>query len=327
MPATAKEFHLEISKDIDERLDPIKSTKAAIEYLKYLHKRFGKWYLATLAYNCGETKLAKVLREVPNDNLSTLIDDELKYLPTETRNYMRRIVIAAMLAYDNEIIIKNDADHLFGNCTNSKLIEVFFNGGSTLNSIAQKVGISLEKIKNCNPHLLKEKVPEDKESYHVYLPEEFVKDLNSSKITVGRFTYKIQDGDTVSKISKKYNIKMSTIYKLNPSIRTILNVGQHITLIGENKVIDLNESKNSIVKDIKKHKDLNSTKSKTFIYRVKDGDSISQISQRYHIKVSKIRELNPTIKTILMVGQKLTLPKHKAKFPYITEKLKQLQGE
>jgi len=57
MPATAKRFKLEINSNIDERLDPIKSTKAAIKYLEYLHKRFGKWYLAAIAYNCGEGRV------------------------------------------------------------------------------------------------------------------------------------------------------------------------------------------------------------------------------------------------------------------------------
>ncbi len=237
MPLTAKRFNLEISREIDERLDPIKSTKAAIKYLKYLHNRFGKWYLAALAYNCGETKLSKVLKKVPSDDLSVLIDNDLKYLPKETRNYIRRIVIAAMLAYDNEIIEKNNADHLFGNCTNSKLIEVFFNGGVSLSTIANKVGLSLKKIKTCNPHLLTSRIPKNKLTYHVYLPEDLVGDLNNSNITIGRFTYNIKEGDTISKISKKYNIKMSSIYRLNPTLTAKLKIGQNIILIGENKGI------------------------------------------------------------------------------------------
>jgi membrane-bound lytic murein transglycosylase D len=192
--------------------------------------------MAALAYNCGETKLARVLKKEQNHKLSHLIDDDLKLLPKETRRYMRRIIIAAMFAYDEEIIVKNNADHLFGSCTNSKLIEVFFNGGSTLRNIAHKVGIAVKKIKTCNPHLLKAKLPINKKTYHVYLPEEYVKDLNNTEITIGRFTYNIKEGDTISKISKLYNIRISAIKRLNPEITNKLKIGQIITLIGTQKI-------------------------------------------------------------------------------------------
>jgi len=250
MPATAKQFKLEVNRDIDERLDPIKSTKAAIKYLQYLHGRFGKWYLAAIAYNCGETKLARVLRKVETDDLAVLIDDRKKYLPAETRNYIRRIIIAALLAHDEEIIIKNNADHLFGNCTNSKLIEVFFNGGMSLKRIAQKVGMTIEKIRTCNPHLLRSHLPANKKTYHVYLPEEHLASLdnNSKEISIGRFTYTVKDGDTIFLISKRFNNKISAIKRLNPELKKYLSIGQEITLIGENtRQIDTKNSSTTAV--------------------------------------------------------------------------------
>ncbi len=238
MPSTAKQFNLEVNRNIDERLDPIKSTKAAIKYLQYLHERFGKWYLAAIAYNCGETKLARVIKKAKTDDLAILIDDKKKYLPAESRNYIRRIIIAALLAHDDEIIVKNNADHLFGNCTNSKLIEVFFSGGVSLATIAQRAGMSIKKIKTCNPHLLRSKLPPNKKTYHVYLPEELVDDLNKSnqKITIGRFTYTVKEGDTIFLISKRFNIKMSAIKRLNPNLKKTLRIGQELTLIGQNNL-------------------------------------------------------------------------------------------
>nr|MCH9812704.1 transglycosylase SLT domain-containing protein [Campylobacterota bacterium] len=332
MPATAKKFDLEITRNIDERLDPIKSTKAAIKYLQYLHNRFGKWYLAALAYNCGETKLARVLKTIGTDDLATLINDDKKYLPAETRDYMRRIIIAALLAYDDNIIIKNNADHLFGNCTNSKLIEVFFNGGVKLSTIAQKVGISLDRIKTCNPHLLRAKLPASKKAYHVYLPEEHIKELknNHENIAIGRFTYKVKEGDTLFLISKRFNNKLSAIKRLNPQLKKSLSIGEELTLIGNNIPMTKQTKehhKTDVVLPTLAEVEQNSTIEKplsvppkknkaskksplplpTSSYTIKEGDTLFKISKHFNIKLEAIKKLNPQLKRSLSIGEEIKL--------------------
>ncbi len=57
MPGTAKELGLKKNKYVDERMDFIKSTEAAVKYLTKLHNIFGSWYLAALSYNCGDGRL------------------------------------------------------------------------------------------------------------------------------------------------------------------------------------------------------------------------------------------------------------------------------
>jgi len=57
MPETASELGLKRNKYIDERLDFVKSTEAAVKYLTKLHGIFGSWYLAALSYNCGDGRL------------------------------------------------------------------------------------------------------------------------------------------------------------------------------------------------------------------------------------------------------------------------------
>lgn len=229
MPKTAKKFNLEINSKIDERLDPIKSTKAAVQYLNELHDRFGKWYLVAIAYNCGQTRLARVIKEIGSDDISLLLDSEKKYLPAETRDYMRRIIVAALLAYDEEIIVKNNANHLFGNCTNSKLIEVFFDGGVSLEEISKKVDIPIQMIKTCNPHLLNLKLPSNKKTYHIYIPQELAKNLKGKNLKVKKdikkrvliveneeiLIYEVKKGDTPHSISIKFNNRLQTLKDLN----------------------------------------------------------------------------------------------------------------
>jgi len=298
MPLTAKKFSLKINHSVDERLDPIKSTKVAIKYLNYLHERFGKWYLAAIAYNCGETKLARVIRKIGTDDLSVLVDDNNKHLPQETRDYIRRIVIAALLAYDDEIIIKNNANHLFGNCTNSKLVEVFFSGGMSLDTISKKVGISLKKIKTCNPHLLNSKLPSYKKKYHVYLPEEYLDNLRdgNQRISVGRFTYTIKSGDTLSLISKKFNIRIEAIKNLNPNLKEILRIGENIILMGDSTP-ELQSPK--VEKKQKIQIVQNEPKSgEIFTYFVQKDDTPYSISLKFNNTLSTLTELNPNFPKI-----------------------------
>ncbi len=298
MPKTAKKFNLEINSKIDERLDPIRSTKVAIQYLNELHQRFGKWYLAAIAYNCGQTRLARVIKKVGSDDISVLLDSEKKYLPTETRDYMRRIIVAALLAYDDEIIVKNNANHLFGNCTNSKLVEVFFDGGVSLKEISKKVNIPIQMIKTCNPHLLNSKLPSNKKTYHVYIPQELISNLkkDNKKITIGRFTYSVKEGDTLFLISKRFNNKIEAIKRLNPHLKKSLEVGQEIVLIGEN--LEVKKEQTSI--------EINS-KSKVFIYKVKKGDTPYTISMKFNNRFQTIKDLNPDFPQNLKEGVSLKI--------------------
>ncbi|MBW2657657.1 MAG: lytic transglycosylase domain-containing protein, partial [Deltaproteobacteria bacterium] len=62
IPSTGYKFGLQRNKFIDQRMDPEKSTRAAIEYLKELHRIFGDWSTVLAAYNCGEGRVLKVIR-------------------------------------------------------------------------------------------------------------------------------------------------------------------------------------------------------------------------------------------------------------------------
>ena len=92
MPATAQQFGLRLSPE-DERLDAIKNAHAAAKYLKSLRTRFGNWSLAFAAYNCGESRVAKLLR----DTGGRTFDDIHDKLPAETRMYVPKIAALVQL--------------------------------------------------------------------------------------------------------------------------------------------------------------------------------------------------------------------------------------
>ena len=82
MPETARRFGLKVSEDLDERFDPLKSTHAALRYIRYLFDRFKRWDLVLVAYNWGEGNAKKLV------NLN--IWENLDLLPEETRRYLER---------------------------------------------------------------------------------------------------------------------------------------------------------------------------------------------------------------------------------------------
>jgi len=94
MPATARLYGLKVNKKKDERTIVEKETDAALDFLEHLHKRFGSWYLAAAAYDCGENRVARIMkkhfhREKGRDRDYYKIWDDL---PGETRDYVPAIV-------------------------------------------------------------------------------------------------------------------------------------------------------------------------------------------------------------------------------------------
>jgi len=86
MPKTGKIFGLKQDEYVDERMDIIKSTRAAVSYLKSLKKRFGKWYLAAIAYNCGE---GRVYEALTRSTLDMYLEDNKK---TKQTKEFRKII-------------------------------------------------------------------------------------------------------------------------------------------------------------------------------------------------------------------------------------------
>ncbi|MGH7677773.1 MAG: lytic transglycosylase domain-containing protein [Gemmatimonadaceae bacterium] len=104
MGATGREYGLVVNGSVDERNNPARSTDAALKYLDRLYDRFGSWYLAAAAYNTGQGRVAKVLKQVTGKTRGT---DEDFYrishrLPQETRDYVPKLVAAARIGSNPE---------------------------------------------------------------------------------------------------------------------------------------------------------------------------------------------------------------------------------
>ncbi len=104
MAPTARQYGLSVGSGRDDRTDPALATDAALRYLRDLHAHFGSWYLAAAAYNAGQGRVGRVLKEVTGQTTGTDADFYriAHRLPKETRDYVPKFIAVARVAKDPE---------------------------------------------------------------------------------------------------------------------------------------------------------------------------------------------------------------------------------
>jgi peptidoglycan lytic transglycosylase D len=165
MGPTAVQLGLRVDQYVDERRDPVRATDAALDYLDWLHTRFGSWYLAAAAYNAGPGRLERVLNLHAEGRTGDedLYWEVLGHLPRETRDYVPRLVATTILA--------NEAERL-GFASSAPAYEydmVFLPGSTTLASVAASLDVDVGVLRDLNPHLIRSVTP-PKEIYAVRVP-------------------------------------------------------------------------------------------------------------------------------------------------------------
>jgi membrane-bound lytic murein transglycosylase D len=165
MKPTAKYIGLKITRAVDERKDPIKSTYAALEYLEKLNKQFGDWTLALAAYNCGPGNVRKAIRRSGGHMDYWKIQ---KYLPRETQNYVPK---AIAMHYVMKYYYAHDLwpEQVDDNLKFTASVRVF--DKIELKDIANQYDLNFEIIKDLNPSFLRNFIPESEGKHYLTLPE------------------------------------------------------------------------------------------------------------------------------------------------------------
>lgn len=223
MPATAKHYNLTICNGYDERCDTVSATSAAINYLNKLHKQFGKWYLAAMAYNCGEGCVEKAIERAGTDDLSVLVDGSLKYLPHETRQYIQKILLVAMIGENMNLGFgDSDSDSVSDDIENG-LIQVDVVSGTLLSDIAELLKMKEKKLLMLNRGMKDGIVPKDKVAYKITIPIDKVfafylrynlpekKKSIKPSIKPHLISHYVALGDTLESIAKHYDTSVDEI--------------------------------------------------------------------------------------------------------------------
>jgi len=296
IPSTGYKFGLKRDKFIDERMDPTKSTQAAIDYLKELHAIFGDWTTVLAAYNCGEGKVLNVIRH-QNVNYLDNFWDLYERLPRETARYVPRFLATLHILDQPEMFGLNlsDVDPPFPYETVSIFKQVH------LKDVARSIDVEEEVLCELNPELRYKICPEDRYPLKVPLDKSEILLTQLDKIPVAAppspaYVYhRVRPGETLSLIAKRYRTSVSSIMRTNNLRRSNYIVAGRLLKIPQ-------RGYRYLAPNIPMPK-----YGRSVVHEVKKGDSLWTIAKQYGTTTKMIQQLNHLTTTQLHKGQVLTI--------------------
>jgi membrane-bound lytic murein transglycosylase D len=311
---TGQRYGLEVNSEVDDRRDPIKSTTAALDYLTYLYNRFDSWYLAAAAYNTGENRVGRIMRETFGTEKGT--DDDFwqiaHRLPRETRDYVPLMLAAGHIA-------KQPEEFGFESLQYQEPMAfdvVWVPGATDLSMIARAAGVSVDDVVDLNLHLMQRRTPVNR-GYPVRIPSgtrvafdgAFPELYRTARLTPERplqagvavaaarpaaasaATHRVARGETMDGIARRYGVSVSALRAANNSVNPRrMSVGQTLRIpAGGSATV----------------RTATATAPATRFHQVRRGENLSVIANRYGVSVRQIQSWNGLRTTRIQAGQRL----------------------
>ncbi|WP_268832369.1 LysM peptidoglycan-binding domain-containing protein [Pseudoalteromonas sp. SMS1] len=272
-PLIAKHYGLTINPWYDGRQDLIDSTRAALDFLTYLHRRFeGNWYHAIAAYNTGE---GRVLRAIANNQKSGKSTDFFALnLPRQTRHYVPKLLAATQLlkqrlmpfpAIDNTpaiTVVSLPGATILDNRAQWSMLEDLNTGYARFPALLggpNRLILPVEKV-------------QEWQQYAQNLPTMPDQQWQS---------YTIRRGDSLSVIAASYGLSVSQLKSFNQLKSDTIRIGEKLIL--------------PILAE------------QHYTYTVKSGDSLWRIARQFNVSVNKLKQWNQISHSTLQIGEQLTI--------------------
>ena len=240
MTSTARDAGLRVDWWVDERRDPVRSTDAAVRFIRELRDQFGSLYLAAAAYNGGPGRVSRGLIKYADDVDGASGDDaffvlaDKDYLRNETREYVPQLIAAALIGKEPArygMHIRSEPAFAYDS--------VVVPASTPLAAIAKAAGASNAQIVELNPQLLRGMTP-PRERTTVRVPvgtaagfADALADL-PPETRLATKVVETRKGDTVDRLAEKHGISTRSVRAFNPKLRTLksgrLAVGQAVLL-------------------------------------------------------------------------------------------------
>ena len=328
---TGGRYGLRVNHWVDERRDPEKSTVAAALYLKDLFNQFGCWYLAAAAYNAGEKKIERSIEKHETGDFWEL----MKYntLPRETREYIPRLLAAAIIAKEPEKFGFTDINY----DQPIRFVNEKIPGGTPLDVVAKAASTDVMTIRALNPEILTGIIPPDADDYAIKLPEWVIRDkfreelkiaLKTEKKMQEVTTHTLRKRESLAAVMKKYEVGYKDLQLVNACDQELkarpgmviyiprfygraepTEVAQE-TGPEENEAATGRESTHPLQPVRVNVASMAATRANYHI--VKKGESLTDISEQHGVSLAMLKELNKLKKNRIHPNMRLQLTSNAA---------------
>ena len=316
IPETGKRYGLSVDYWVDMRRNPELATEAALNYLSYLYSEFGDWLLAMAAYNCGEGRIRREIREWKAD---TTHDTTLAVsywdleLPKETMHYVPRILAAMVIGHypdQYDMNVKQTVRPQFDTVT---VFDSF-----PLEEVAKLLKVPEDTLRSLNMELVMWCTPPNTDSYVLRLPvgtrSAFVEGYDRMK--KNNFSswhhHKVKKGENLGSIARQYGITVSELRQANDLKSDYLRQGKTLLI-----PIKVTPRKSSGKKPMKVR-----------TYVVELGDNLATVARQFGVSQEALRIWNSLdAGAVIKRGDTLFVSKPEMRPSGETKKIELKKGE
>jgi membrane-bound lytic murein transglycosylase D len=287
MPATARNLGLKNDIYVDERMDIVKSTYAAAKYLKYLHEEFGKWYLAAVAYNCGQGRVIEAITRATID----LYEDEngvknnkakeiKKFRRTISLYQQKRVKFREINKIYKEVLTWDVKPDIYELLIEQKKVRRQYLPEESRNYIRKIIALAMMNNQS-------------------FVTENDHAHIRNIGVTSPIATVKVKGGLHLKNIAKAIGMNYRDLKMLNKQIiRNIIPVykKEYDIYIPYSRLSIFNQNK------------MNIEPTKYQVHIVKRGDNLFDIGKKYGISYKAIKSFNKLKSNRLALNQKLIIP-------------------
>lgn len=344
MYQTGKQYNLKIDSYVDERSDPLKASEAAAQYMSNMYRIFGDWDLVLASYNSGPGNVAKAIRRSGGQQNYWNIR---KNLPKETQGYVPAF-LATMYIYEyhkehgivpNRALVKHfetDTVKVRREMSFKQLSDLLDIPVSQLQMLNPSYKLNVIPAYKDAPHSLR--LPNDKmavftsnedkiyaycdyeatkrerpNAYQTMLASKSSSNNDGDTITKNKF-HKVKRGESLGKISQRYDLSIAELKRLNGLRSNTVPVGKLLkvgsTQVAVAKKSNKIEAKAETAVAEAKNEDKNPTSEaaeKAKIYIVQSGDNLSAIAKKFNVSVEDLKKWNGLSDAVVKTNTKLTI--------------------
>ncbi|MGA8222712.1 MAG: LysM peptidoglycan-binding domain-containing protein [Candidatus Acidiferrales bacterium] len=282
MPFRGQEYDLDRTYWVDERSDPEKATRAAARHMRDLYDMFGDWYLVMAAYNAGPMGVVKAIERTGYADFWEL--QKRHALPKQTQNYVPIIIALALVGkqpalYGVEVQAEKPVQ--------ADMVKP--GHPISLSLVADATGADLDDLRMLNPQLLRNATPNDPQ-FELKLPpgmtEKFAENIR--RVPVEKWTswrlHAVGSGETLGEVARHYRVTVSAIENANHlEAHAVLPSGFLLNVPTPPPAVKL------------------------VSYRVKRGDTLEGIAERYDVTVAQLKHWNNIHGTSVPRGSRLRI--------------------